>query len=36
MNVTMEMLVNYCKQYGYIFQGSEFMEVYLILGIMVL
>lgn len=23
MNVTMEMLVNYCKQYGYIFQGSE-------------
>ena len=23
MDVTMEMLVNYCKQYGYIFQGSE-------------
>ena len=23
MNVTMEMLVNYCKQYGYIFQGSK-------------
>ena len=23
MKVTMEMLVNYCKQYGYIFQGSE-------------
>ena len=23
MNVTMEMLVNYCKQYGYIVQGSE-------------
>ena len=23
MNVTMENLVNYCKQYGYIFQGSE-------------
>ena len=21
--VTMEKLVNYCKQYGYIFQGSE-------------
>ena len=23
MKVTMEELVNYCKQYGFIFQGSE-------------
>ena len=23
MKLTMEELVNYCKQYGYIFQGSE-------------
>ena len=22
-NLTMEKLVNYCKQYGFIFQGSE-------------
>ena len=23
MKLTMEELVNYCKQYGYVFQGSE-------------
>ena len=31
-NITMEELVNLCKQYGIIFQGSENMEGLQILG----
>ena len=32
--ITQEEILNYAKQYGFIFQGLRFMEVCLILGIM--
>lgn len=34
--MTMEKIVNLCKQYGFIFQGSEIYGDLLILGIMAL